>query len=88
MNANKDDASQKVRQAAKQIVQYLEHDEFHSYLEALADGDNSKEHIWHSVCVLRDWLGLPVNERREADDIREAKSEAAGVRILREHLEV
>ena len=53
-------ASKKVQKAAKQIVRYLEHDEYLDYI-----GDPAaKDHIWHSVRVLRDWLNMPVRRAR------------------------
>jgi hypothetical protein len=65
--------SPKVRRAAANLVAYLEHDEFNDYL-----GELPRDHIWHSVKIVRDWLGMPPDEN-EAEVIADRRAE------LKEH---
>jgi hypothetical protein len=63
-------ASPEVQRAAQQLVEYLEHDEYWDFLGELPD-----DHIFHSVRIVRDWLGMEPLDADEAATIAEAMEE-------------
>jgi hypothetical protein len=64
-------ASPKVQRAAQRLVEYLEHDEYRDFL-----GELPRDHIFHAVRTVRDWLGMAPLDADEAATIADARAEA------------
>jgi hypothetical protein len=61
------EANPKVQRAVRQLVEYLEQDEYLHFL-----GGFERNHIFQSVRIARDWLGMTPLHKDEAECIAAA----------------
>jgi hypothetical protein len=62
----------KVRKALEALIKHLEHFEFESFIKSVKKGYATRDHNWHRVRLVRDWLKIEPAHDDENEQIEAA----------------